>query len=298
MWLEMARQFVLLMCVAVAVSTGCEYEDAQWDGDEAEFFEDEEVEFRPGLGTTRRLNTTDLDKPLYQPSAMKGQSLTNCMGNVTVSNNGVISPSWCRAPYVHAQNATSWEIKNNPDEVFFSFQKSYINEHGTQHYGDIRVIPMKNGKLWWEDEASYCTGGNTLVLGKGISISSNGSVISNPGKLFAACTDSAPGKAALWGYPPSKNRTEFEATIRVIRADYCGNGISYTQEGKVIDFVDHNFTASSNRPLEAIWDHHGAICVEHPRLGGNAPGCVPSCSQLGGLSEVVSKNSVFAVTRL
>ncbi|MDC0717759.1 ADYC domain-containing protein [Nannocystis bainbridge] len=84
-----------------------------------------------------------------------------------------------------------------------------------------------------------------------------------------ACLDGGIGKAALWGYRPwDIGYYEFMGAIRTIRADYCGDGDSWTKSGTAIDLEDkwgiHNF-ANSTLKTEAIFGPKGAACVTRPR---------------------------------
>jgi hypothetical protein len=94
------------------------------------------------------------------------------------------------------------------------------------------------------------------------------------------------GKCILWNrppnisdpngmYPPMKaavmaeSAKEFKTCVRAVRADYCGDGVSYTKDGTVIDLYRASI-ASAHEPqpafiMEANWKEDGAICILHPR---------------------------------
>jgi hypothetical protein len=68
---------------------------------------------------------------------------------------------------------------------------------------------------------------------------------------------------------------ERQAMLRMLRADYCGNGGSYTEDGTPLRYADRyhwhpdgiDLTQSWQRALvEAVWDHNGAVCLDLPRL--------------------------------
>ena len=98
-----------------------------------------------------------------------------------------------------------------------------------------------------------------------------------------ACVNAALGKCTLWGYHPWETRSEclsglncktqslqpwHLACTRMVRADYCGNGVAHTRDGTPINIWD-NFgilTADATKwELEAEWSTQGAVCVRHPR---------------------------------
>jgi hypothetical protein len=100
----------------------------------------------------------------------------------------------------------------------------------------------------------------------------------------------AMGKCVLWpkdnfdGFQPGISQDSiirFNACIRAIRADYCGDGVTYTWDETQIYLYD---VPSSGVPatypgvppeftLEANWDDHGAICLHHVRYEQLAPEC-------------------------
>ena len=95
----------------------------------------------------------------------------------------------------------------------------------------------------------------------------------------------AVGKCILWpngqGFAPqaADHGNEFNACIRAVRADYCGNGITHTVDGTHIDLyrVPHPpqppHTPYQSFLLEAWWNEKGAICVIHARWLTMSPNC-------------------------
>ena len=94
-----------------------------------------------------------------------------------------------------------------------------------------------------------------------------------------ACTKSAIGKCVTLGYLPWVNRNTHQACTRMLRADYCGDGSSYTQSGTEINIQDksniHNYTSVPDWTEccikkgwfhEAAWTEKGAKCVSHFRF--------------------------------
>ncbi|MCY0991628.1 ADYC domain-containing protein [Nannocystis sp. ILAH1] len=84
-----------------------------------------------------------------------------------------------------------------------------------------------------------------------------------------ACLDGGIGKAALWGFRPwDIGYYEFMGAIRTIRADYCGDGDSWTRPGTGIELEDkwgyHTF-ADPLLKTEALFGPKGAACVTRPR---------------------------------
>ncbi|PCC69883.1 hypothetical protein SAMN02745121_08181 [Nannocystis exedens] len=97
----------------------------------------------------------------------------------------------------------------------------------------------------------------------------DGYVDHQEGLINIACLDGGIGKAALWGYRPWEiGYWEFMGAIRTIRADYCGDGDSWTKSGTAIELEDKwgfNLFADPLLPTEAIFGPKGAHCVTRPR---------------------------------
>ncbi len=94
--------------------------------------------------------------------------------------------------------------------------------------------------------------------------------------LAFACLSGAMGKALRWGYRPHTEGLDgraYEAAIRMVRADYCGDGVSWTEPGQEIDIADRWGVndwrnAAQFDKTEAMWGSSGAICLGTPRLKG------------------------------
>ena len=105
---------------------------------------------------------------------------------------------------------------------------------------------------------------------------SDGTVADDDSRYVIACTSAAQGKCLRAGYRPwlTGQRALFNACIRMLRADYGGDGRSHTEAGRVIDLYD---VAAIQRPemrrgqrFEAGWSEHGAVCVRHVRVATQA----------------------------
>ncbi len=105
-----------------------------------------------------------------------------------------------------------------------------------------------------------------------------------PGKLTLACESSAIAECIRWGYKPwAQLRGQsladlHQACTRMVRADYCGNGRSHTQQDITIDIYDNLGVISpaagalakwapAHASFEAAWAPDGATCLSHTRDG-------------------------------
>jgi hypothetical protein len=88
------------------------------------------------------------------------------------------------------------------------------------------------------------------------------------GAVQLTCTSGAIGKCIRFGYPPSRAALH-QACIRMVRADYGGDGATATRDGTRIEFCDrdgiHPCTGNDDA-VEAAWTATGAWCVAYPRI--------------------------------
>lgn len=101
-----------------------------------------------------------------------------------------------------------------------------------------------------------------------------------------ACTTGAIAKCIRWGYAPWRVGEDLhQACTRMTRADYCGDGVSHTKNGTLIDIRDvKNIHAEPTEGeeflFEAGWGPNGAVCVQRPRfdaLLADGTSVLPSC---------------------
>lgn len=86
----------------------------------------------------------------------------------------------------------------------------------------------------------------------------------------------------LEGAPGERAVRRFLTCVRAVRADYCGDGVTYTTDGTKIYLsdrptggvwsVDHDHDAGFK--LEATWDERGAVCLHHARHALLSPECL------------------------
>jgi hypothetical protein len=97
------------------------------------------------------------------------------------------------------------------------------------------------------------------------------------GGILLTCTGGAEGKCVRFGYKPWGHGPDnvslapyFQACVRLIRADYCGDGIGHTRDGTSIDIFDtigiQRNETTPGMTFEAAWREDGAVCVRHTRL--------------------------------
>ena len=89
--------------------------------------------------------------------------------------------------------------------------------------------------------------------------------------ITLACVNGAIGKCVTWGYRPWEPgmRDCHQACIRMVRADYCGDGVGHTLDGTPIDVWDAQGSVRPDRVPgmddEAEWGPEGATRIRHTR---------------------------------
>lgn len=136
----------------------------------------------------------------------------------------------------------------------------------------------------------------TIVRGE-LYDAATGAVAANQEWLTIACFGNAVAKTKLFGYGPHEIRPDDvvaatipqrQATIRMLTADYCGTGHSFTVDGTPLAWKnDNGGVKPDDSPdfddIEALWDEDGALCLTRPRLADIADvrkECeLPECSE-------------------
>jgi len=109
------------------------------------------------------------------------------------------------------------------------------------------------------------------------------------------CTSGAQGKCARFGYTPWAQtpdgrpmRDWYNACVRLLRGDYCGDGRPYTRDGTLVDIYDRIGVQKSDgdpsMSFEAVWGPDGAVCVAHTRIPDiiDLDGLARACPRLAG----------------
>ena len=113
------------------------------------------------------------------------------------------------------------------------------------------------------------------------------------GWFTIACPGSAADKLRMFNYGPQSNfdgaghpasPDQRQATLKMITADYCGGGVSYTQNGTPLQWENHAGTVymtSQLGPVESVWNKSGAVCLGSTRIANIPVACstsLPSCT--------------------
>ena len=124
----------------------------------------------------------------------------------------------------------------------------------------------------------------------------------NSNAFTIGCVNAAIGKCVLWGYRPWDSKTECngsscrsqslvnwqQACTRMVRADYCGDGVSHTRNGTTINVWDAlgiQTEADTDWELEAEWAIDGAHCINHTRWSTADPNTTDGLTDLAYVTK-------------
>lgn len=141
------------------------------------------------------------------------------------------------------------------------------------------------------------TAWSVLVGGERYSWTDKTAFASGPearGWFNIACYGNALYKMKFTGYDPqpSLGNKRFtmpeqrQATLKMITADFCGTGTSFTEDGTPLYWLnDEGWSENAAPPdsiSEALWDENGALCLDEPRLGAETmQEITEECDQVG-----------------
>jgi hypothetical protein len=97
--------------------------------------------------------------------------------------------------------------------------------------------------------------------------------------ITIACFDNAVAKVKLFNYGPNQDFDgmgnpasveQRQATFKMITADYCGAGTSFTSDGTPLFWENQSLSVETGlhpfADVEALWGPEGALCLSTPRL--------------------------------
>lgn len=114
---------------------------------------------------------------------------------------------------------------------------------------------------WWDPRQGHAKGGRKTV--------------DHLRFTFACPRLGALGKCVDAGYAPWAHDAHHQACVRLMRADYCGDGTPHTVDGTLVNLYDDIGIQADTDDwvIEAEWDEHGARCVSPHSRGAEALTC-------------------------
>jgi len=176
-----------------------------------------------------------------------------------------------------AEDETGEVVPIKVDTVFYSASAGK-NLYNLKHYNE------ETGQYEWI--CGTDTGGNPIAaipIQKSYLLTT-GSEAGDASRFSMTCVNAALGKCVMFGYQvynqsyqetySGTTRTRdlglsHQSCQRLVRADYCGNGVPHTANGTPIDVYDtYGIMTPDNlagNTLEADWRPDGAHCIQHTR---------------------------------
>lgn len=129
----------------------------------------------------------------------------------------------------------------------------------------------------WRNACQPDPDGRRLGFPLAGAFTADGRYVPASGRILITCTGGAEGKCIRFGYKPWRTLPDgtslepyYQACVRLVRADYGGDGVGHTRNGTPIDLFDRigiqRDEVGPGMTLEAAFGPDGALCVAHPRL--------------------------------
>ena len=124
-------------------------------------------------------------------------------------------------------------------------------------------------------------------------VAGGGDRFDDPTRFTFACEGAAIAKCIQFGYRPWATTADgrsladhHQACTRMVRADFCGDGTSHTQDGNWVNLYDALGVQQDTEAwqLEAEWNADGALCSSEATRAGQAVSC-PNKPQLTGCGQ-------------
>lgn len=126
--------------------------------------------------------------------------------------------------------------------------------------------------------------GATVIAGETYDLDTKTVEPDRPRWITIACAGSAAAKLLLLDYGPQSSQTtpaQRQATLKMITADYCGDGTAYTENGTPLLWENVSGSVELDAQpgaVEAVWTAAGALCLDATRIADVSPGCaLPAC---------------------
>ena len=170
--------------------------------------------------------------------------------------------------------------------VAVEVDEGWIPLCGTDDEGvPILAIPLAGT---WNYESGVTGGGSWTASGSAFTL---------------GCRRTALAKCVEFGYKPwltvggTPLRDHHQACTRMLRADYCGNGKSWTADGTPINIYDDLGIQSDEASwqVDAEWTGDGAVCTHHIRdFQPGSPSCIedlddPDCGDFAGGAVLIDE---------
>jgi hypothetical protein len=172
------------------------------------------------------------------------------------------------------------------------FRIDSVDTDARDRDGDVRLygVSVRNPRSRaWESYCAPDVEGRSLAIPVQGAWDARGDARPGTGLITFACTSGAIAKCIRFGYKPWKTyrgvslRPYHAACMRMVRADYCGDGRPHTLDGTQIDMWDGlGIQQRDQQPghpevFEAAWGPAGAAYLNVPRWSDDVADVVKDC---------------------
>lgn len=210
------------------------------------------------------ISSLTLDGKRIEDATINGSALSGKLNDRSISGAGLIGAQLTGSLLNGTSIPLRIEDATTDESGVWLYSVSVLSDNGPMPLCGLAngtPIPAIAVRGYWDKAASYVDESDNFTFG---------------------CINAAVGKCARWGYQPwataqecrnnsCKTRTLADwhrACVRLVRADYCGDGVSHTRSGTRINVYDQlgiQKTASPGWEVEAEWGKDGASCIGHTR---------------------------------
>lgn len=144
----------------------------------------------------------------------------------------------------------------------------------------LHTLSTRDAIGQWHNLCTAHSDGSRWAMVIGGREQADGTLQPDNSKYFLTCSSGAQGKCLRFGYLPWRQDglgtvavDRFNACVRMVRGDYGGGGMGFTEDGQRIDIYDdagiQQPDNAADQAFEAGWSASGAVCVHHVRVAKN-----------------------------
>jgi hypothetical protein len=240
------------------------------------------------------LNGMSLNGMSLNGMSLDGSQISGLTGELPVSGAGLVG-STMNAQLSNGEalpiRIDSAETLEGPNADVWAYGLSYLADGtwsplcGTQAGAPVLAVALAG--TW--NNGSGVTGG--------------GAWTASSSSFTFGCRGTALAKCVEFGYKPWSTvggtllRDHHQACTRMLRADYCGDGTSWTADGTLINVYDDLDIQSDDASwlIDAEWTATGAVCTNNIRnFHSGSPGCIamlddPDCGDFSGGALLINE---------
>jgi ADYC domain len=227
------------------------------------------------------LNGTSLNGNTLGASSVSGHSSSG----QTILANSTTAPPWTGSSIV----GSTWTGTAMPGNVTVNLRVVGTATQGTGSNSDLWFYQVEyQNTAGWQPLCGLDAGGAPIKAGtvSGTWNQQTAAYTSSTTSFSLVCQTKSIEKCIEMGYKNYKGYSnQLQSCVRMLRADYCGTGTSYTVDGTLINLYDNVGVQADTQSwtMEAAWNTNGATCIKSGISGrwvntGQTPTCLAAKS--------------------